>query len=289
MKKLILLLLIVPLSTFAQHVKKSKLSESITFEHKDITGKVFQHDFVSEILNNSRKIFVWIPEGYDLSEDKYPLLVVHDGGSVFINKKGSFGNGNMPKNDIIPKKRGWNLDEIVYELIQSKKIKPIIMVGVSNTKNRGLEYVPTRNGINYGKALIQELIPEIKKLYRINSGDIGTLGSSAGGTISLYLGWERNDVFTKAACLSPGIIFRGQNYFELFKKAKVPANLKLAMVNGSDDFDSGLQSGFDKCIDYLNKINFPKGNLLYWVDKNGNHGSRSWSLQAKDILHWMYQ
>ena len=38
------------------------------------------------------------------------------------------------------------------------------MVGIINTKNRELEYVPTRNGINYGNALIQELIPEIKKL-----------------------------------------------------------------------------------------------------------------------------
>ncbi len=289
MKNLILILLIVPLSSLGQYVKKSILSESIVFDHKHVTGKVFQHDFVSEILNNSRKIFVWIPEGYDLSEEKYPLLLVHDGGSVFINRKGAFGNGNKSKNDSILEKRGWNLDETVYELIQSKKIKPIIMVGVSNTENRELEYVPTRNGINYGKALIQELIPEIKKLYRINSDDIGSLGSSAGGTISLYLGWERNDVFTKAACLSPGIIFRGQNYFELLKKARVPANLKLAMVNGSDNFDSGLQSGLDKCIDYLNKINFPKENLLYWVDKNGNHSSRSWSYQAKDIILWMYQ
>ncbi len=289
MKKLTLLLLMVPLTTIGQYIKKTKLSESIAFEHKHVTGEVFQHDFDSKILNNSRKIFVWIPEGYFLSEDKYPLLVVHDGGSVFINRKGGFGNGNKAKNDSIPKKKGWNLDETVYELIQSKKIKPIIMVAVSNTKNRGLEYVPTRNGVNYGKALIQELIPEIKKLYRINSEDVGTLGSSAGGTISLYLGWERNDVFTKAACLSPGIIFRGENYFEILKKSKVPTNLKLAMVNGSDNFDSGLQYGFDKCIDYLNKINFPKENLLYWVDKNGNHGSRSWSHQAKDIIQWMYQ
>ena len=37
------------------------------------------------------------------------------------------------------------------------------------------------------------------------------------------------------------------------------------------------------------KINFPKANLLYWVDKKGTHSSRSWSHQAKDILQWMYK
>ena len=288
MKKLTLLAFSIHFLSVGQGITQFKLSQPTLFEHKDVTGKVFQHDFDSKILDNSRKIFVWIPEGYNLNKDKYPLLVVHDGRAVFYSKNGGFGKRNKLKKDSLPKP-GWNLDETVHELIQSKKIKPIIMVGVSNTKNRGYEYVPTRNGINFGKALTQELIPEIKKLYRIDSEDIGTLGSSAGGLISLYLGWERNDVFTKAACLSPGIIYRDQNYFELLKKAKVPDNLKLAIVNGTDNFDSGLQLGVDKCIDYLNKINFSKENLLYWVDQQGSHSSRSWSYQAKDILLWMYK
>ena len=288
MKKLTLLALSIHFLSAGQGITQFKLSQPTLFEHKDVTGKVFQHDFDSKILDNSRKIFVWIPEGYNLNKDKYPLLVAHDGRAVFYSKNGGFGKRNKLKKDSLPKP-GWNLDETVHELIQSKKIKPIIMVGVSNTKNRGHEYVPTRNGINFGKALTEELIPEIKKLYRIDSEDIGTLGSSAGGLISLYLGWERNDVFTKAACLSPGIIYRDQNYFELFKKAKVPDNLKLAIVNGTDNFDSGLQLGVDKCIDYLNKINFSKENLLYWVDQQGSHSSRSWSHQAEDILLWMYK
>ena len=288
MKKLTLIIFSIHLVCLGQEITHLKLSQPTIFEHKDVTGKVFQHDFDSKILNNSRKIFVWIPQEYNFNKDKYPLLVVHDGRAVFYSKNVGFGRRNKPKNDSLPK-RGWNLDETVHELIQSKKIKPIIMVGVSNTKNRGYEYVPTRNGINFGKALTQELIPEIKKLYRIDSEDIGTLGSSAGGLISLYLGWERNDVFTKAACLSPGIIYRDQNYFELLKKVKVPDNLKLAIVNGTDNFDSGLQPGVDKFIDYLNKINFSKENLLYWVDQQGSHSSRSWSHQAKDILLWMYK
>ena len=271
-----------------QGITQFKLSQPTLFEHKDVTGKVFQHDFDSKILDNSRKIFVWIPEGYNLSKDKYPLLVVHDGRAVFYSKNGGFGKRNKLKKDSLPKP-GWNLDETLHELIQSKKIKPIIMVGVSNSKIEDMNMFPPEMELILEKALTQELIPEIKKLYRIDSEDIGTLGSSAGGLISLYLGWERNDVFTKAACLSPGIIYRDQNYFELFKKAKVPDNLKLAIVNGTDNFDSGLQLGVDKCIDYLNKINFSKENLLYWVDQQGSHSSRSWSYQAKDILLWMYK
>ena len=288
MKKLILLAFSMHFLSFGQVITQSKLSQSTLFEHKDVTGKVFQHEFDSKVLNNSRKIFVWIPEGYDLTKDKYPLLVVHDGRDVFYSKNGGFGKRNKLKNDSLPKP-GWNLDETVHELIQSKKIKPIIMVGVSNTKNRGQEYVPTRNGINFGKALTQELIPEIKKLYRIDSKDIGTLGSSAGGLISLYLGWELNNVFTKAACLSPGIIKGNDNYFQQLIKVNQPKNLQLAIVNGTSGLDAELQFGVDKFIGYLNKINFLKEDLLYWVDEKGSHSPRSWSHQAKDILLWMYK
>ena len=91
------------------------------------------------------------------------------------------------------------------------------MVGVSNTKNRGYEYVPTRNGINFGKALTQELIPEIKNYIELTRRISVHWDPYKGGLISLYLGWELNDVFTKAACLSPGIIFRDQNYFNILK------------------------------------------------------------------------
>ena len=180
------------------------------------------------------------------------------------------------------------MDETVTELISSKKMEPIIMVGVSNTKNRGFEYVPTRNGINYAKALTDELIPAIKKLYRIKTNDIGTLGASAGGLISLYLGWEFNKTFKKAVCLSPGIIYRDQNYYKELIKTKIPKKLRLAVVNGTDNFDSNLQLGVDKFTGYLEEINFSSKNYLYWIEKNGTHSAKSWSKQSKIILEWMY-
>ena len=68
--------------TFGQEITQTKLSQSTLFEHKDVTGKVFQHEFDSKVLNNSRKICVWMREGYNFTKDKYPLLVVNDGRAV---------------------------------------------------------------------------------------------------------------------------------------------------------------------------------------------------------------
>lgn len=270
-----------------QNISESTISNAETFKNEQITGDVFKHVFSSKILNNKREIFVWVPPDYNSNKKKYPLLIVHDGGGVFYSR-GGFGARNKSKSQKVINKNGWNLDETVTELISSNKMEPIIMVGVSNTKNRGFEYVPTRNGINYAKALTDELIPAIKKLYRIKTNDIGTLGASAGGLISLYLGWEFNKTFKKAVCLSPGIIYRDQDYYKELIKTKIPKKLRLAVVNGTDNFDSNLQLGVDKFTGYLEEINFSSKNYLYWIEKNGTHSAKSWSKQSKIILEWMY-
>ena len=270
-----------------QNISESTISNAETFKNEQITGDVFKHVFSSKILNNTREIFVWVPRDYNSNKKKYPLLIVHDGGGVFYSR-GGFGARNKSKSQKVINKNGWNLDETVTELISSNKMEPIIMVGVSNTKNRGFEYVPTRNGINYAKALTDELIPAIKKLYRIKTNDIGTLGASAGGLISLYLGWEFNKTFKKAVCLSPGIIYRDQDYYKEIVKTKIPKKLRLAVVNGTDNFDSNLQLGVDKFTGYLEEINFSSKNYLYWIEKNGTHSAKSWSKQSKIILEWMY-
>ncbi len=270
-----------------QNISESTISNAESFKNEQITGDVFKHVFSSKILNNTREIFVWVPPEYNSNKKKYPLLIVHDGGGVFYSR-GGFGARNKSKSQKEINKNGWNLDETVTELISTNKMEPIIMVGVSNTKNRGFEYVPTRNGINYAKALTEELLPAIKKLYRIKTNDIGTLGASAGGLISLYLGWEFNKTFKKAVCLSPGIIYRDQDYYKELIKTKIPKKLRLAVVNGTDNFDSNLQLGVDKFTGYLEEINFSSKNYLYWIEKNGTHSAKSWSKQSKIILEWMY-
>ena len=165
MRYLITLILVLFLTNLrSQNETKIILTNGVVFKNDQITGNVKKHTFFSKILNNEREVYVWIPEDYNLKNKKYPLLIAHDGGAVFYSR-GGFGSKNKSKAEII--KNGWNLDESISDLISSNKIKPIIMVGVSNTKNRGYEYVPTRNAINYAKALIDELIPELISQYRI--------------------------------------------------------------------------------------------------------------------------
>ena len=133
MRYLITLILVLFLTNLrSQNETKIILTKGIVFKNDQITGNVKKHTFFSKILNNEREVYVWIPEDYNQKNKKYPLLIAHDGGAVFYSR-GGFGSKNKSKAEII--KNGWNLDESITDLISSNKIKPIIMVGVSNTKN----------------------------------------------------------------------------------------------------------------------------------------------------------
>ena len=50
-----------------------------------VSKEVLKIDFFSKILNNDREVYVWIPENYNLTNKKYPLLIAHDGGAVFYS------------------------------------------------------------------------------------------------------------------------------------------------------------------------------------------------------------
>ena len=57
--------------------------------------------------------------------------------------------------------------------------------------------------------------------------------------------------------MSPGIIYRDQDYYSQLIKTK-KLKLRLAIVNGTDNFDKNLQYGVDKFISYLKSIDFLK-------------------------------
>ena len=146
---------------------------------------------------------------------------------------------------------------------------------------------PLSKGL-YGKALVDELLPSLEEFYRINSNKVATMGASYGGLISLSLGWEFNNYFNMAGCLSPAFSYKNFNYVDSLYHMKNPENLKIAVVNGTKDLDIELQNGVDLFINYLKENNFPENNLMYWIAKEKSHTELDWADQAKSILPWFF-
>lgn len=166
----------------------------------------------SKVFNNTRTIRVLLPPDYRKSDheaQKYPVFYFNDGLMVFDNGK-----------------PGLKIEEIAYDLINSKSMPPVIFVGIDNgactdtSKNeivdRADEYLPyadagfkpghtydpepeNPHGKMFPDFLINEVMPLINQHYRILSGpeNTGIGGFSYGGVSALYTVITRPNVFGK--------------------------------------------------------------------------------------------
>ncbi len=159
----------------------------------DLQGSLkYYLDFESQFLEVPRHVVVWMPPGYaEHPEQRYPVLYMHDGENLFDPRLSSFGVD-------------WGMDEATTKLINEGKIPPIIIVGTFSTKDREKEYNPFVDGEKFASFLIEEIKPMIDAEYRTmpEAKYTGTMGSSAGGLISLGLAWKHSDVFTRFGCVS---------------------------------------------------------------------------------------
>lgn len=165
-------------------------------------GRVFKHDLWYEPAGQYRTLHVYLPNGYDDSEERYPVMYFFDGHNLFFDQEATFG-------------KSWGLKDFLdgWE-------KQIIVVGMecSHEGNARLdEYCPYachmfgHDITPLGEQTFQWLIQDVKDWadtelrtwpHREATG-IG--GSSMGGLMSLYGTIVHNDVFSKAACLSTGL------------------------------------------------------------------------------------
>lgn len=153
----------------------------------------FQSQFLFENGQREwREYRVVLPRGYDAhTARRYPVVYLHDGQNVF--EPGPFGT--------------WNAHTTAGALTRQGQMREVILVGVDNGPNRLSDYsAPDAGGNanNYLRFLLEELKPFIDANYRTLPGaaTTGTIGSSMGGQVSLYMGWDYSAQFTRIGAFS---------------------------------------------------------------------------------------
>lgn len=197
-----------------------------------VTGRIHRHENFSSQFVTARNVDVWLPDGYT-PKKKYAVLYMHDGQMLY--------DSTTTWNH-----QAWEVDDVLGKLLQQKKIKDAIVVGVWNgSATRHPDYFPQKPyenltqaekdtvtaqlqkmgrttaifkpvSDNYLKFLVTELKPFIDKTYSTFKDRQNTFvaGSSMGGLISMYAICEYPNVFGGAACLSthwPGIFSMENN------------------------------------------------------------------------------
>jgi predicted alpha/beta superfamily hydrolase len=241
-----------------------------------ITGTVVYHKNFNGRSVLPRDIIVWLPPGYDsIAEKYYPVLYMQDGQNIIDPYTSSFGVD-------------WQIDEVTDSLIRANAIQEIIIVGIYNTKQRGIEYNNTVLGRNYIKFIIEELKPFIDRIYYTlpDCKNTAIAGSSSGGLISFIMAWENSDVFSKAACFSPAFKIGKIDYVApVYNYSGASKNLRIFIYNGGISLEEQLQPGIDEMLLALKEKGFVENvNLLYEKDPLAEHNESAW---AKNIYRFL--
>ena len=236
-------------------------------------SRIETYNLVSTNLAN-RTFRVYVPRGYDQNTYKrYPVLYMHDGQNLFLGA-GPFG-------------ASWNSDLNANNLIGLGKMREMIIVGVDNSADRTTDYLPDYCGGNANKyytLLHDEVMPFINSHYRTltDRENTYTMGSSLGGLVSFYLGWEHPDVFSKIAPMS--------TFFPACLQTKVrlgppfaPKSLRIYMDSGTtdpgvpnDDVGDNIEAR-----DNLVKNGFvPNVNLLHVIGYAETHNEAWWDYRT---------
>jgi|TARA_B100001971_G_scaffold196046_1_gene203464 predicted alpha/beta superfamily hydrolase len=251
-----------------------------SFPLDQVTGNLIVHEnMYSPQLDNFRTVLVWLPPSYEINEDKkYPVLYLHDGQNVF-----------SPGFSLSSEE--WKLDETVSQLIEVEKIEEIIMVAIYHGNDRTKEYSPKHNGGKYSDFIIETIKPMIDQSYRtkIEREYTAVLGSSMGGIISFHLGWEYNNVFSMAGCLSPAFLVDKNEIVKRVQESKEKPNFRFTIQNGTEDLEAKFQPSINKMIQYLNNKGYKEGNdYLYKIYNGDSHTESAWSKQVIDTLLFFF-
>jgi len=160
-------------------------------------------------LRNQRDLLVYLPPSYHHSQQRYPVIYMHDGQNLFDNATSFAGE--------------WGVDETMEQLAHSSGLEAII-VGIPNAGEARLaEYTPFRDrhlGGGRGDAYLDFIVHTVKPLidhdFRTLPGrrTTGIMGSSLGGLISLYAFFARGGAFGFAGVMSPSLWFAQEAIFD---------------------------------------------------------------------------
>ncbi|MGE3181002.1 MAG: alpha/beta hydrolase [Phycisphaerae bacterium] len=278
--------------TLGKFVKGGAVGDAAGEPESTRTGDIRAHPTLfHDKLRMVREVHVWVPPNYEADKDAhYPVLYMQDGQNLFDADTAFAGNE-------------WELDETLQRLITDKKIAPIIVVGMYNSRERIKEYTPFKvdgkddfgGGDDYLRFVTETVKPFIDRTYRTKPEAANTAigGASLGGYISLYAIFKYPDVFSKAIILSIPADWGDSALAEFVSKQKPPKNARIWLDIGTretDDADTraDLITANRRLAESLKKIGIADDALHFEEVPGGRHNEASWGSRMDRVLTYIF-
>ena len=228
--------------------------------------------------DQTRRAYVYLPESYDEDpERRYPVMYFFDGHNVFFDEDATFGTS-------------WGMDAYM-----ESSGKELILVGIEcNREGNGRleEYSPFTfenselgrikgRGKQYMHWLIKELKPYIDGNFRTLPDRENTLiaGSSMGGLMALYAVTTFNQVFQRAACLSPSLWVAPGKMLEMIARAHIRRDTCIYLDYGEKEMFNHAANA-EALFSTSHLLMTKRVNLPFRIVPGGSHCEASWAKQV---------
>jgi len=264
----------------------------------------------------TRDLYVYLPAGYDESEQHYPVIYMHDGQNCFNAFIGdSFSHST------------WQADLVADRLIAEQRMAACIIVGVSHGgRLRMREYRPeyvtyqypsphvmksvSRKGEASKSRPVAGLADEMASYYRhdvaghINENyrtltgpeNTATCGSSLGGLFSTYLAWEHSGFAKHHAALSPSYwVTRKHNSTlevinRIYNQGKIP--IRFWLDSGTEAVPGIGDDGMYDAIcakNVIANVGFTLGeDFRYKIYENAIHNEDAWAARLDGVFSFLF-
>ncbi len=232
----------------------------------------------SELVGETRTINIWTPPNYSQSNESFPVLYMADGGI---------------KEDFP------HIANTISELVKSKNIPPMILVGIENTQRRrdltgsteiaeDKKIAPVVGGSEKFRAFIKdELFPEINKRYR-TSGKKGIIGESLSGLFVVETFFTNPDMFDEYIAMDPSLWWNNKYLTRTAKEhlAKLSQEEKRFWFAGSGAED--ISKSTNELSEILKSSNLPNLKWHYSDEPKEKHSTIFRATKEK-ALKWTFQ
>ena len=273
-----------------------------------LSGNVRVHESFSSAFVEPRDVLVLLPPEYDASSSRYPVLYMHDGQNLFDRATSFLGIE-------------WGVDETVGQLLQAGRLDSIIVVGVDNSgAERIYDYTPVpdmglssrvgdANAENvddtdadgpsgravgggadaYERFLVEELKPFVDREYRTLPGRefTGLAGSSLGGLVSLYIGLEHPETFSRIGVVSPSVWW-ADDFILRHVAQRGKRDLRIWLDMGSAESPEGITEA-RALRDALVEAGWSLGDDLHYLEVDGApHNESAWADRVDEMLEYLF-
>jgi len=254
---------------------------------------IYTQDFNYRPVNENRPLHIYLPDDYDYSNERYPVMYFFDGHNLFYDSEATYG-------------KSWGLKDFMDHW--DKKMIIVGMECAHYGDQRLIEYCPYDKWMFHHEIhgigdqtmqwIINDVKPWVDNTFRTwgHREAAGIAGSSMGGIMSMHAALKYSDVFSKAACLSTGIFHNISSFRKVMNIYPMHSDMRIYMSWGQyeagrapHNLDPAYHTREARSTRKFERELQERGASTYiYYQPEGRHSEAYWEMQVPIFMHFLW-